>query len=61
MCMHNNVVPAELVALLVKVHPDEHFRFNLIAGTGDEDDDDEDGETGSITAIFSSSPMAVDE
>jgi hypothetical protein len=47
--------------LLVKVHPDEHFRFNLIAGTGDEDEDDEDGETGSITAIFSSSPMAVDE
>jgi hypothetical protein len=47
--------------LLLNVHPDEHFLFNLIAGTGDEDEDDEDGETGSIAAIFSSSPMAVDE
>ena len=49
--------------MLLKVHPDEHFLFNLIAGTGDEDEDDEDGDSGSMAAVilFSSSPMAADE
>lgn len=50
----------ELVPLLLKVHPDGHFLFNLMAGTGDEDEDDDDGETGSKT-IFSSCSVAVDE